>query len=60
MLDAAKRGDSDGAAQSIVAHYMTTAKVVARELDPTHKLERLAAVAAAVAPPPPASSTERG
>jgi hypothetical protein len=50
MVDAAIAGDGDATAEAIAAHYVRTAKIVAKALDPEYRLDRLRTTVATVAP----------
>jgi DNA-binding GntR family transcriptional regulator len=50
ILDAAKVGDTEQAATELVAHYVTTVRLVAEGTEPEHPLERLKATVALCAP----------
>jgi DNA-binding GntR family transcriptional regulator len=50
MVDRAQAGDPDGTAEAIAAHYIRTAKIVVKQLDPDYELGRLRTTVATVAP----------
>jgi len=50
IIDAAKAGDGDAAADALAIHYVRTALSVVRVLDPNYSLDHLRTTVAAVAP----------